>query len=160
MKQRLCFVVMLVLGLSACDKSQPVALPADKQNLLGTWLAIQSKLDNDLLSDHTMFVFHKNNHVSYLRCINRKNGHLYYNFPDSRLVSISDTGFEIATDIYIMDWNKKFTINRLPYKNNGNWYLVINKITLRKLKSGERSGHETWKCDNDERNQVNRDVPF
>lgn len=160
MKWRLYFVVMLVLGLSACNKSQPTALPPDKQNLLGVWIAKQTDLDDALISDNLMLVFHKNKHVSYLRCINRANGHFYYNIPNARLVSISDTEFEIATDIYITDWNKKFNITRLPYQSNGSWYLGINKMTLRKLKPGEHSGHESWKCDKNETTPNSQDIQF
>jgi len=140
------YMVVFVITLSACGKSDPISLPPDNKEFLGVWQAKNSEFDNGVTSDNMLLVFHKNNLVSYLRCINRVNGHTYYNLPDSKLISISDTEFEIAQDIFVTDWNKKFTINRLPYQEKNDWYFIVNKVKLRKLKAGEKSDHDSWQC--------------
>lgn len=143
------FMAMLVLSLTACGKNDPIPLPVDKQQLVGVWQAKQTEFDNGVSSDNMMLVFHKNSRVSYLRCINRINGHNYYNFPDAKLVNMSDTGFEIARDIFVTDWNIKFSINRLPFKEKEDWYFMVNKVKLRKLKAGETSDYKSWQCGGD-----------
>jgi len=132
--------------LTACGKNPGIALPADKQSLLGVWIATQSEFDNDVTSDNMLLVFHRNNQVSYLRCINRLNGHSYTNLPDAKLVRITDDEFEIAKDFFITDFNKTFIIQRLPYQTNGEWRLTVNGVSLRKLKAGEKSDHKNWQC--------------
>ena len=136
----------LVLLLSACSKTPGIALPADKQALLGAWVAKQSEFDNDISSDNMLLVFHRNNQVSYLRCINRVNGHSYTHLPNARLLRISDSEFEIAKDLFITDWNQTFTLQRLPYQKKGEWRLTVNGVSLRKLKAGEKSDHNDWQC--------------
>jgi len=154
-----CLVVLIFL-LCACSKNDPISLPADKQHLLGVWQAKISEFDNSVTSDNMLIVFHTNHRVSYLRCINRVNGHAYYNFPDSKLISMSDTEFEIAQDIFITDWNKKFTIGQLPYQEKNEWYFIVDKVKLRKLKPGEKSDSDSWRCSDTDKKKTDTTTHF
>jgi hypothetical protein len=41
---------------------------------------------------------------------------------------------------------KKFRMDRAPYEENGQWYLVLDGLRLRKLGQDETSDYKNWTC--------------
>jgi hypothetical protein len=45
---------------------------------------------------------------------------------------------------------KTLPVNRPPYADGDQMFLEVDGLKLRRLREGESSTHETWKCDKEE----------
>jgi hypothetical protein len=111
---------------------------------------VSSEYGNNIVSDNMLLIFHPDSTVSYKRCINRVNGYSYTQLPGSRLEELTDRQLAISAGLWKLRWTKELEINHPPYASGDQIYLEVDGVRLRKLKGGESSSHETWKCTSDD----------
>lgn len=146
------FAAVIVLLLGGCaDDPAPVAQVQELKPYHGTWEHSGSEYGNHVISDNMLLVFHPDNTVSYKRCINRMNGHTYIKLPDASIKHLSDELLVVSVGWWVLSWSEKLPIARAPYADGNDWYFEVDGLKLRKLRLGERSSHETWKCDSDKK---------
>jgi hypothetical protein len=150
-KSALIPLPVLVLMLSACGDAPPVTLNASQRAYFGSWEHVGSEYGNNIVSDNMLLIFHPDSSVSYKRCINRMNGYSYTSLPGSRLEGLSDRQLAISAGVWKLRWTKELRIDRAPYIDGDEMYLDVDGLKLRRLKDGESSTHEAWKCDSDKR---------
>ena len=141
---------LLSLALVGCDAAPPVVLDASQNAYFGSWEHVSSEYGNDIVSDNMLLIFHPDSSVSYKRCINRMNGYSYTTLPDSRLEELTDRQLVISGGVWILRLTKELPIDRAPYASGDQMFVEVDGLRLRKLKDGESSTHETWKCESEE----------
>ena len=150
---RIAFSLLMLssaLLLAACGKSTPpVVLSAAQSDYFGSWEHVGSEYGNNIETDNMLLVFHKDSTVSYKRCITHMNGHNYVSLPDAEIRSFTDKQIVISGGIWFIHITRELPINKPPYVEGGDSYLELDGLKLRKLRPGEPSTHESWKCDSD-----------
>ena len=136
--------------IAACsEKPPPVVLTGAQTDYFGTWEHASSEYGNNVVSDNMLLVFHQDSSVSYKRCINRMNGHNYTSLPEAEIRSLTDKQLVISGGMWIIRFTRELPINKPPHVEGEESYVEVDGLKLRKLKAGESSTHETWKCDSD-----------
>jgi hypothetical protein len=139
-----------VLLVACSDSAPPVVLTSAQADYFGSWEHASSEYGNNIVSDNMLLVFHPDSSVSYKRCINRMNGHSYTSLSEAHIKSLTDREVVISGGIWIIQFTRELPINKPPHVEGDESYLEVDGLKLRKLKAGESSTHETWKCDSDE----------
>jgi hypothetical protein len=135
--------------LVACsDNTPPIQLTDAQSAFFGTWEHAASEYGNNVVSDNMLLIFHPDSTVSYKRCINRMNGHNYTSLPDAKITTLTDNRLAIRGGFWIINFTRDFPI-KPPYVEGDDTFLDADGLKLRKLKPGESSTHESWKCDGD-----------
>jgi hypothetical protein len=135
--------------LVACsDNTPPIKLTDAQSAFFGTWEHAASEYGNNVVSDNMLLIFHPDSTVSYKRCINRMNGHNYTSLPDAKITTLTDNRLAIRGGFWIINFTRDFPI-KPPYVEGDDTFLDADGLKLRKLKPGESSTHESWKCDGD-----------
>jgi hypothetical protein len=142
---------LLFATLAACgSNAPPVLLTTDQHDYFGSWEHMGSEYGNSIVSDNMLLIFHPDSTVSYKRCINRMNGRRYTQLPGAKIESLSSQTLVISSGFWKLRWTEKLTINRPPYVEGVDMFLDIDGLKLRKLKDGESSAHESWKCSSED----------
>ena len=149
-KTKVMSLPFLAFTIVGCDTPPPTVLDASQADYFGTWEHVSNEYGNNIVSDNMLLVFHPDSTVSYKRCINRMNGYSYTQLPGSRLEKLTDRELAVSTGIWKLRWTIELAIDRAPYTSDDEMYLEVDGVKLRKLKYGESSSHETWKCDSDD----------
>ena len=145
-------LLISMLSTAACsDKSPPVVLTGAQANYFGSWEHVGSEYGNNIVVDNMLLVFHQDSTVSYVRCIKRVNGHSYTSLADAHITSLTDKQLVIKGGIAFIQFTRELPINSPPHAEGDESYLEVDGLKLRKLKAGESSTHETWKCDSDDK---------
>jgi hypothetical protein len=145
----LCLAFLLV----ACsDSTPPVTLAGAQTAYFGTWEHTGSEYGNNVVSDNMLLIFHPDSTVSYKRCINRMNGHNYTSLPDAKIINLTDNRLAIRGGFWIINFTRDFPITA-PYVVGDDTFFNADGLKLRKLKSGESSTHESWKCDDEKKDE-------
>ena len=139
----------LILLLAGCGDAPHVTLKASQRDYFGSWEHVGSEYGNNIVSDNMLLIFHPDSTVSYKRCINRMNGYSYTSLPDSRLEGLTDQQLAISAGVWKLRWTKELRIDRAPYADGDEMFVQVDGLKLRRLKAGESSTHETWKCDSE-----------
>jgi hypothetical protein len=138
------------LLIAACSNDvPPVVLAGAQADYFGSWEHVGSEYGNNIESDNMLLVFHPDSTVSYKRCIKRMTGHNYTTLPGADIKSLTDRQLVISGGIWFINFTRELPINKPPHAEGEESYLEVDGLKLRKLKSGESSTHETWKCDSD-----------
>jgi hypothetical protein len=139
-----------VFLIASCSESTPPVVLNDAHSAwFGTWEHVGSEYGNNVVSDNMLLVFHPDSTVSYKRCIDRMNGHNYTTLPDAQIKSLSDKQLVVSGGFWIIRITRELPINKPPYVEGGESFLEVDGLKLRKLKAGETSTHESWKCSKD-----------
>jgi hypothetical protein len=139
------------LFLAGCGSSDPpVVLSGSQSDYFGSWEHAGSEYGNNIVTDNMLLIVHPDSTVSYKRCINRANGHSYTSFGEATIKRLTDKELVISAGLWKLRWTKTFPINRTPYVEADDRYLEVDGQKLRRLKVGEPSTHESWKCSADE----------
>ncbi|GEM_PF-6313611 len=139
--------VALALFLTGCDPKPVVVLDGDRRAYFGVWEHTGSEYGNGVNSDNLLLIFHPDSSVSYKRCINRLNGYHYVTLPDASITRLTDKELVISRGLWIFNWSETLPLGGTPLAAGDQWYLQVDGLKLRKLKSGEPSTHEAWKCE-------------
>lgn len=139
------------LFATACSDNQPpVVLTGAQTAWFGSWEHVGSEYGNDIDGDNLLLVIHPDSSVSFKRCVNHMSSHSYVILPDAHIKSLSDRLLVIGGDILFIHMTRELPINRAPYAEGGDNYLELDGLKLRKLKPGEHSTNDSWKCGTDE----------
>jgi hypothetical protein len=151
MNHRSCALLLVPLLLvTACSDNTPaIKLTGAQSGYFGSWEHTGSEYGNNIVSDNMLLVFHPDSTVSYKRCINRMNGHSYTSLPGARIVGLTDRLLSFRGGIWFIQFTRELPINKPPTVEGEETFLEVDGLKLRKLKSGESSTHDTWKCDSD-----------
>jgi hypothetical protein len=144
---RTALALIPVFLLVACsDNTPPVTLTGAQTAYFGTWEHAGSEYGNNVVSDNMLLIFHPDSTVSYKRCINRMNGHSYTSLPDAKITMLTDNRLVIHGGFWIINFTRDLPISA-PYVEGDDTYFNADGLKLRRLKPGESSTHESWKCD-------------
>jgi hypothetical protein len=149
-KARLALLLAMGALLAGCDGAPPVVLNASQSNYFGSWEHVGNEYGNNIVSDNMLLIFHPDSTVSYKRCVNRMNGYSYTKLPEATIKSLADNHLLISAGVWKLRWTKDLRIDRAPYVDGDESYLEIDGLKLRRLRAGESSTHETWKCSDEE----------
>jgi hypothetical protein len=142
---------LLFAAIAGCgNDAPPVRLSDDQRDYFGSWEHVGSEYGNNIVSDNMLLIFHPDSTVSYKRCINRMNGRRYMQLPDAKIESLSSQYLVISGGIWKLRWTENLQIHRPPYVEGADMFLDIEGLKLRKLRDGEASTHESWKCSLDD----------
>ncbi len=130
-----------------------MTLSGAQADYFGSWEHVGSEYGNHIESDNMLLVFHQNSTVSYKRCINHMTGYSYTTLPDAEISSLTDKDLVIRGGVWIIHITRELPINRPPHVEAGESYLEVDGLKLRKLKPGEASTQDSWKCDSDKDKQ-------
>ncbi len=151
---RTFFLLMLTL-LTACSDKQSADTPSVKTEVrfdefIGHW-EVKNAVAGDVGNfDNTALIIGENGTVEYKHCSRGTNQAATQSSGEafSNLV-IGDIGNGVlslakpATPYYA---EKKFRMNREPYREGSKWYLELDGIKFRKLEDGEISDYASWQC--------------
>ena len=140
--------LLLASLLVACGNDTPsIKLTGPQTVYFGTWEHAGSEYGNNVESDNMLLVFHEDSKVSYKRCINHLNSHNYTSLGDMEIKKLTDTELVIRGSILFIHITRDLQIGRRPYVEGDESYFELDGLKLRKLKNGESSTHDSWKCD-------------
>lgn len=154
MNTRTFFLLMSVL-LTACSDKKPSDTAAAKAEVrfdefVGHW-EVKSTLAGKAGSfDNTALIIGQGGVVEFKHC--SRAAHLDATQSSGQALEnlvVSDLGNGVlslakpATPYYA---EKKFRMDREPYREGGKWYLELDGIRLRKLEDGEVSDYASWQC--------------
>jgi hypothetical protein len=157
MKGALPFIFALLL--CACETAtQPIMLEPNS-DLLGVWEYQFDESGEGTHTDQFLLVFHQDSTVDYKRCKNHTGGnserHSHRTMSGARILEVKPHAIRIGIKLFLtFDTELKF--ERFPYSENGDAFIVVDGIRLRRLKPGETSNHESWKCSDDEDRQESK----
>lgn len=146
---RFVLLSCMVLLLVSCGKSDPIVLPADHQDLYGVWERTEIT-DNGLGVNNMLLAFHNDNTVTYARCFKKVNKSYSESLPGLNLIRFEGQEIDIQIGWGIFTWTKHLTINKFPYQENGQSYIDVGGVKLRKLAQDERSDYANWPCNRDD----------
>lgn len=145
-------LLLFVTTFVSCGSNAPPVLLNESQgDYFGNWEHVGSEYGNNIVSDNMLLLIHPDSSVSYKRCINRMNGHHYTQLGEAKIESLSDKQLVISGGIWKLRISEELDIQRPPYVEGDDMFLNIEGLTLRKLKDGEASTHESWKCSDDDK---------
>jgi hypothetical protein len=149
-------VLLFVATLAGCgSNAPPVLLNESQSDYFGSWEHVGSEYGNNIVSDNMLLVIHPDSSVSYKRCINEMSSHHYVQLGDAKIDSLSTKFLVISGGIWKLRLTEKLQIFRPPYVEGNDMFLEIEGLKLRKLKDGEVSTHESWKCSDDDKKKDN-----
>jgi hypothetical protein len=159
MKGALPFIFALLL--CACEpgtQPEPIMLEPNS-DLLGVWEYQFDESGDGTHTDQFLLVFHQDSTVDYKRCSNRTGEdaerHSYRTMSGARILEVKPHAIRIGIKLFItFDTELKF--ERFPYSENGDAFIVVDDIRLRRLKPGESSNHASWKCSDDDNRQESK----
>jgi hypothetical protein len=147
---RIVFFLSLLLALFACDKTPaPITLAQDSA-LFGTWEYQFDEFQNGVTTDQFLLVIHMDSTIDYKRCKNRVNGHSYAILPASTILKFEQNKLLIGPQWFFSIFDEELVIEKFPFAEKNDTFMVVNQAKLRKLKPGEISNHESWKCSDDD----------
>lgn len=154
MNARTFFLLMLTL-LTACSDKQSADTPSVKTEVrfgefIGHW-EVKNTMSGDTGNfDNTALIIGKDGAVEYKHC--SRGANLGATQSAGQALSglvVSDIGNGVlslakpATPYYA---EKKFSMDREPYREGGKWYIELDGTKLRKLEDGETSDYASWQC--------------
>ena len=149
MKAQVPALLLASLLVACSDDAPPVKLTGAQADYFGTWEHVGSEYGNNVDSDNMLLVFHQDSKVSYKRCINHVSSHNYTTLGEAEIKSFTDDELVIRGGIAFIHISRELPINKRPYVEGDERYLEVDGLKLRKLKNGESSTHESWKCNSE-----------
>ncbi len=145
-------ISFVFLTLSGCGTSDPISLPPEHHDMYGVWQKTETK-DNGLIVNNALLVLHDDDTVTYVSCF-KKPGYLSStSMPGLSLIRFEGNAFDAQIGWFIFSWTEHFSVERFPYQEQDQTYLVVNGIKLRKLLQTETSDYANWPCnDNKKKN--------
>ena len=154
MNIRICFLLVMVL-LPACSDPMPATAPSAKaevrfDDFIGHW-EVKNVVDGAAGGfDNSALIIGKDGVVEFKHCSRGVMQAAMQSSGEalSGLV-VSDIGNGVlslakpGTPYYA---EKKFRMDREPYREGGKWYLELDGIRFRKLEDGETSDYASWQC--------------
>ena len=147
----LALSVALVSALTGCSKEPPIVLSRAQSAWFGSWEHVSSEYGNNIVSDNMLLVVHPDSTVSYKRCVNRMNGHSYTALPNATIRRLDGEMLAIRAQVFVFRWTQELHISRAPYMEGEDAFLEIEGVKLRRLREGESSTHDTWKCGDEDK---------
>lgn len=138
------------LLLSGCSDPPPaVKLGPNQSHLFGVWLYQSNTYGSDVNIDYRMLVFYPDSSASYKRCSKGPGSRKSVNLGKSYISKLTDSELVLATNLFITTVETEFVINRPAWQEGSDWLMEIDGVVFRRLKPGEKTGHESWPCDKD-----------
>ena len=154
MNVRTIAMTMLLAVASNSADSKPIqmntGLAGDIQQFVGTW---QSKKESDYSSrsfDNIVLVVMPNGSAIFKHCTKHVVGSTSSVsgtvLSDGVVGSIGDGELTLAKSSVPNVREQVFALDSPPYRENGQWYMILDGTTLRKLGSYEKSDYAAWEC--------------
>ncbi len=151
MKGALAFAFALLL--CACNNNdQPIMLEPGS-DLLGVWEYQFDEFGNGVNTDQFLLVFHQDSTVDYKRCKNSIGGYSYTKLPGLDILEVDPKRILLGSTLFFIPIRKQLDFKKFPYTENGDTFMVVNETRLRRLKPGEISNHQSWKCADDDKDE-------
>jgi hypothetical protein len=144
-----------VLALAAFSAdAKPIQFKADltgaNQQFIGTW---QAKKESDFSSrsfDNTVLLVMPDGRAMFKQCSKHLVGNTSSlsgpNLTDVVVGSIGDGELTLAKPSFPYFRVQSFKLDSAPYRENGQWYMILDGTVLRKLGAYEKSDHTAWEC--------------
>jgi hypothetical protein len=145
--------MLLAIAANPAD-SQPIQVKPGRagefQQFVGTW---QSKKESDFSSrsfDNTVLVVMPNGGAMFKHCTKHVVGSTSSVsgtvLADTVVGSIGDGELTLTKASLPNVREQVFALDSPPYRENGQWYMVLDGTVLRKLGAYETSDNATWEC--------------
>jgi predicted small lipoprotein YifL len=145
---QLIIFILICFVLAGCGKGDPIELPVAHHDMYGVWEKTETK-DNGLSIHNMLLVFHSDSTVTYVRCMKKIGRRSSQSLPGLNLIRFAGNEFDIQIAWGVFSWTEHFTVARFPYQENGQTYLDVNGVKLRKLLPNETSDYANWPCNDD-----------
>ena len=144
-----------VLALAAfAANAKPIqpkaSLAGEIQSFVGTW---QAKKESDYSSrsfDNTVLVVLPNGSAMFKHCTKHvvgSNSSISGTvLSDTVIGAIGDGELTLSKASLPNVHEQIFALDSPPYRENGQWYMVLDGTVLRRLGAFEKSDHATWEC--------------
>jgi hypothetical protein len=134
--------------------SKPIQLKAslagDNQRYVGTWQAKAASNNVRKKFDNTVLIVMPNGDALYERCAGQVDGGSSRlsgtTLSDVVVGSIEDGRLTLARPTFPYVRERSFKLDRAPFQHDGDWYMVLDGVTLRKLGANESSDFASWEC--------------
>lgn len=141
------------LVLSGCGTNDPISLPPEHHDMYGVWQKTETK-DNGLIVNNALLVFHDDDTVTYVSCFKKPGYQSSTSMPGLNLIRFNGKEFDAQIGWFIFSWTEHFSVERFPYQEQDQTYLVVNGIKLRKLLRNETSDYANWPCNDDKKKKA------
>ena len=154
MNARLVGMAMVLAVAAFSANAKPIQLKAslvgENQPFVGTW---EAKKESDYRSrsyDNTVLVLMSNGGAMFKHCAKRQvgstssvSGTILSNVV---VGSIGAGELTLARPSFPYIREQSFRLDSAPYRENGQWYMVLDGTILRKLGVYEKSDYAAWEC--------------
>lgn len=145
------FIAILLFG---CSDSEPVRLAGIQKSYIGVWQYTDPDNTAETKMNNMLLVINPDSSAIYSRCIKdtkTENGGSSSSYsksvtlPKAILTALEHDRFVLEQGLGLFSFDLEFEINKMPYLEGEEWYLVVDGIKLRKLNENEY-GTTNWKC--------------
>jgi hypothetical protein len=143
----------LVLATFSAN-ARPIQLKAnlagENRNFVGTWQAKQVSDYSTRNYDNTVLVLTQDGSALFKHCAKHLVGSTSNvsgtSLNDLVVGAIADGQLTLAKPSFPNVPEQTFQLDSAPYRENGQWYMVLDGTVLRKLGATEKSDFATWEC--------------
>jgi hypothetical protein len=144
---------LLALAATSAD-SKPIQLKAslagENQPFVGTWQAKKISDYSTRNYDNTVLVLMPDGNAMFKHCAKHLVGSTSSVsgtvLSDTVVGSIGDGELTLARPSFPHIREQTFKLDSAPYRENGQWYMVLDGTILRKLGANEKSDYAAWEC--------------
>jgi len=153
--------LLIFVFLIGCSKSEPIKFTESLNQYVGVWqILYKLQTTNSLDIRNILLVLNADSTAIYRQCIisktvseNSSSRSSVRNVSMLNAIVIGLTKTEITLEqetenlfLGTIFFNYDLAITRVPYLENGRWYMEIDNTLLRKLDGDEISTKTTWEC--------------
>lgn len=142
--------LVVALLLCGCEAGvEPIRLDPDS-DMFGAWEYQFDEFGNGVTTDQFLLIFHQDSTVDYKRCKNHVGGYSYTKMPNASILEVNPHRIRIGVDLFLITLDKELDFEKFPYEENGDTFMKVDGARLRRLRPGQSSDHESWKCSSDD----------
>lgn len=126
------------------------SLAGQNQQFVGTWQAKKVSDYSTRNYDNTVLVLMPDGSALFKHCTRHLVGSTSSvsgtSLSDIVVGSIEDGKLTLARPSFPYAREQTFKLDSAPYRENGQWYMVLDGTILRKLSANEKSDYAAWEC--------------
>ena len=153
--------LLIFVFLIGCSKSEPIKFTKSLNQYVGVWqILYKLQTKNSLDIRNILLVINADSTAVYRQCIisktvseNSSSSSSVRNVSILNAMIIGLTNNEITLELETENlfigtifFDYDLAITKVPYLENGRWYMEIDNTLLEKLDSDEISTKTTWEC--------------
>ena len=156
MKLSMLFIIVL---LSSCGKNEPIQITESQQQYVGVWQYLyESKTENSLDVKNILLAIYSDSTAVYRQCIVSKTETVGENsssssrsannvsLPTAYITALTKSKITLEQEVGPVSFDYDITINKVPYVENGRWFIDIEDTKLTKLEGSEIDELTSWEC--------------